>query len=109
MTKEQERRFKSDLAWAKSTGRQLLDDAWTDIGFHDLDERVLAVTPAAKLAELQSKYPAGTPQHILAGFEFQRRLTASQIRATYWTCGISAAVGVAAALLSVWLTLAMTQ
>lgn len=50
--------------------------------FRELDRRELAAMDDKQLAEWQSHYPRESAQYILAEHEWQRRLTAEQVRAT---------------------------
>jgi hypothetical protein len=74
--------------------------------FRELDHRELAAMTDKQLAEWQSRYPSDSAQHILAEHEWQRRLTAEQVRATRFAAFvgiIGAAVGtVIGWLLSAW-------
>ena len=49
-------------------------------GFKDIDRRALSKMKDKELAEWQSGYPPGTPQHIVAEHEWQSRLTVKQVR-----------------------------
>ena len=51
-------------------------------GFKEGDPNVIANLTDRELADFQSKYSQGTRSFILAEYEWQRRLTAQQIRAT---------------------------
>jgi hypothetical protein len=68
--------------------------------FIDVDRRVLAKMPDKDLATWQAKFPSDSPQFILAQFEWQRRLTADQIKTMRW----AALIGLAGIILGVLLT-----
>ena len=59
--------------------------------FEKVDSRALSKMDDKELAEWQSGYPLGTPQHIYAEHEWQRRLMAGQIKNIRYTAYISAA------------------
>jgi hypothetical protein len=48
--------------------------------FIDVDRRILAQMPDKDLAAWQAKFPSDSPQFILAQYEWQRRITADQIK-----------------------------
>jgi ABC-type dipeptide/oligopeptide/nickel transport system permease subunit len=70
--------------------------------FQKLDRRELAAMDDKQLAEWQSHYPRESAQYILAEHEWQRRLTAEQIRATRFSAVIGI-IGVAVGAVLGWL------
>jgi predicted oxidoreductase len=83
--------------------------------FAKINRRELAGWRDEVLAAWQAKYPPDSPQFILAQYEWSRRLTADQIRATLtsarqtawfgiWGAAIGAAVGAFLTLLVEWLS-----
>lgn len=67
--------------------------------FETVERRKLTSMSDKDLAAWQAKYPPDSPQCILASFEWQRRLTAEQIKATRFSTWI----GVIATLAGVFL------
>jgi hypothetical protein len=70
--------------WSAEQRRLMLMDQ----GFHESDPNVIATLTDKKLAEFQIRYPSESRQFIIAEYEWQRRLTAQQIKATYRTAWI---------------------
>ena len=68
--------------------------------FNGIDRRALAQMSDKDLALWQSQHPESSPQFILSQFEWNRRLTADQIKATRWT----ALIGLAGVIIGVLLT-----
>ncbi|MFA7345993.1 MAG: hypothetical protein WC003_16975 [Terrimicrobiaceae bacterium] len=76
-------------------------------GFRECDPIILATLSEKELATFQSKYTEGSRQFILAEYEWQRRLTAQQIKAAYrtaWIGVIGAIVGAVAAIAAQFLS-----
>jgi hypothetical protein len=71
-----------------------------DKEFEKVNRRELAGWPDEKLAAWQAKFPAESPQFILAQFEWSRRLTADQIKAARWAAWIGLAGVILGAVLS---------
>jgi hypothetical protein len=68
--------------------------------FEKVNRRELANWPDEKLAAWQAKYPSESPQFLLAQFEWNRRLTADQIKAARWAAWIGLAGVIVGALLT---------
>lgn len=60
-----------------------------------MDEDVINHTSNKLLSEFKSQYSIGSPQHIFATYEFQRRITKIQTIATYICCILSGLFGLA--------------
>jgi hypothetical protein len=74
--------------------RQTLDKLHTDKtkkDFADLDIVQVARFSDKELAAWQFEHQPGTPQHIIADHEWQRRLTMQQARTAYRTAWIGVA------------------
>jgi hypothetical protein len=69
----------------------------------NFDRRSLSKMQDKDLAIWQSKYPAGSPQFILAEHEWQRRLTVEQIRGARFAAYIGI-LGALAGSIVTWLT-----
>ncbi|MDF7809699.1 hypothetical protein P4E94_19830 [Pontiellaceae bacterium B12219] len=67
--------------YGQSFGERVADARRAD-AFAEIDRRVIAKMKDKDLALWQSEYPPDSPQFILAEFEWNRRLTAEQIRST---------------------------
>lgn len=59
--------------------------------FGEVDRRTLARMSDKDLALWQSQYPQDSPQFILGQCEWNRRLTADQIKATRWAAWLGIA------------------
>lgn len=68
--------------------------------FKSVDRRVIAKMSDHELALWQSEYPEGSPQHILAEHEWQRRLTVEQVNASRF----SAFMGLLGAVVGAFIT-----
>ena len=71
-----------------------------DKEFEKVNRRELAGWPDEKLAVWQAKFPSESPQFILAQFEWNRRLTADQVKAARWAAWIGLAGVIVGAVLS---------
>ncbi|MGA2246353.1 MAG: hypothetical protein ABSH48_15255 [Verrucomicrobiota bacterium] len=71
-----------------------------DQQFEKVNRRELAGWPDEKLAAWQAKFPSESPQFILAQFEWNRRLTADQVKAARWASWIGLAGVIVGALLT---------
>ena len=67
-----------------------------------LNRKEVAAWSDIDLAGWQGQYPIGSPQHFLAEHEWQRRITAQQIRAGYRAAILSGIMGLAGVVLG-WL------
>jgi hypothetical protein len=76
------------------------DHARLEKEFEKVNRRELAGWPDEKLAAWQGKFPAESPQFILAQYEWNRRLTAEQIKAARWAVWVGLAGVILGAVLS---------
>jgi hypothetical protein len=76
--------------------------------FLALDRRELMSMDDKALADWQAKYPSDSAQFILAQYEWSRRLTAEQIRATMRSARWQAWFGIAATIIGALLGMVLT-
>ncbi len=77
--------------------------------FGEVDRRALARMCDKDLALWQSQHPQDSPQFILGQFEWNRRLTADQIKATRWAAWLGIIAAVIGALVGAVLTLVVQR
>ncbi|MDH2918469.1 MAG: hypothetical protein PXX73_04670 [Sideroxydans sp.] len=68
--------------------------------YRTVDRKALSKMSDKALAEWQSRYPPGSPQFILAEYEWQRRLTVAQVRASRF----AALMALLGAVVGAWIT-----
>jgi len=85
-----------------------IEDALYLDKFKDVDRRTLSKMDDKELAVWQSGYPVGTPQHIIAEHEWQRRLIASQIKGAYKSAAMGIIGTIAGSIVGAIITLAAT-
>lgn len=71
--------------------------------YRQVDRAALAKLPDKALAKWQGAYPPGSAQFILAEYEWQRRLTADQVKASRFAAFMGLA-GAAVGALITWLS-----
>jgi hypothetical protein len=79
---------------------QQKEKARCDVEFKKVNRRALANWPDEKLAAWQAGFPSDSPQFILAQFEWNRRLTADQVKAAHWAAWIGLAGVIVGAVLA---------
>jgi len=69
-----------------------------------VDRTALAKMPDKELAEWQGRYPPSCPQFILAEYEWQRRLTVEQVKASRFATVVGALAGIGGAIIGSLMT-----
>ncbi len=69
-----------------------------------VDRKALAKMPDKELAEWQGRYPPSCPQFILAEYEWQRRLTVEQVKASRFATVVGALAGIGGAIIGSLMT-----
>ena len=93
MKSDIEKAFDDDLKGLAEDWRSTLVKWEKEDSFRSADPKRINKMPFHVLAEFQSKSAPGSPQHIAATFEFQRRITKLQTRTAYICCLFSGMFG----------------
>lgn len=89
---------------ARARARQDEDQAQLAEDYLKVDRKALAKMPDKELAEWQGRYPPSCPQFILAEYEWQRRLTVEQVKASRFATVVGALAGIGGAIIGSLMT-----